>query len=199
VKPTYPARLHQRFFLSNGEWRNVAVFGFCWMSILLVGCQRASSPKHPPVPEMAGAMSAAFHLGSSTTNTSLAMQAPMGRSLWRQETMPRRVFLRFENITSNAGAPDYDVYLNIPPNENTEKHRELLAGRLPMFGLIEASMPDETLTVKGLYHTLDVTLLYARLPTLPGWDARNLRLSFVPTRLDVAADVRVGRIKLYFE
>lgn len=160
-------------------------------------------PKIPRIPELVGATSNAINLGNGTTHTSFAMQAPTGPARLNVDEianwMPRRVFLNIENMTSKARAPDYDVYLNLPPNDAPEKHPELRADRVPMFGLVEASTPDETHPANGLYCTLDVTDLYARLAALPGWDARNLRVTFVPTGSGYAADIRVSRVSLSIE
>jgi hypothetical protein len=41
--------------------------------------------------------------------------------------------------------------------------------------------------------------VYARLAATGGWDARNLRVSFVPEPWPAPADVQVGRVSLYFE
>jgi hypothetical protein len=157
------------------------------------------TPEIPPIPEMVGATNAAFHLGSGQTRTSLAIHAPTGPALLGMRRMPRRVFLKIENMKSETPAPSYDVYLNLPPDDEPEKHPELFAGRLPMFGLVETSESDERHPGNGLYSKLDVTHLYALLAASQNWDTKNLHVTFVSRRPDVAVDIQVGRVSLYFD
>jgi tyrosinase len=112
--------------------------------------------------------------------------------------LPKRIFLNIENIISSEWSAPYDVYLNLPPNEQPEKHPELYAGPLPMFGLREASRADGKHPPDGLFEQLDITKQYAYLAALPGWDAKSLRVSFVPRNREAKANLKVGRVSLYF-
>jgi hypothetical protein len=141
--------------------------------------------------EILGATVAPFYL-QGPTHVSLALR---GRPEPNPELAKRRMFLNVEGITSPIWSPAYDVYLNVPIEGKPEKHRELYAGPLPMFGLVESSRQDSKQPAKGLYEQLDVTDLYARLATAPGWNAKSLRVSFVP-RAGGVSKVRIERVTL---
>lgn len=160
---------------------------------------KTSGPQLQPIPEMVGATSAPLYLVETTTHVSLAIHVPTGPALLRADLMPRRVFLNIENITSKVEAPSYEVYLNLPPGAEPEKHPDLRVGSLAMFGLLESSRSSEQHPGNGLTYTLEVTNLFLRLAATQGWDAKNLRVSFVPEPWPGAANVQVGRVSLYFE
>ena len=157
------------------------------------------NPKVPPVPEMVGATSAPFYLGKFPTYISLPVHAPTGPALLHADPKLRRVYLSIENITSNERAPSYVVYLNLPPGDEPGKRPDLRAGVLAMFGLEESSRADGEHPGNGLTYSLDVTELFARLAAARDWDARSLRVHFVPRPWDGAVKVQIGRVSLYFE
>ena len=107
--------------------------------------------------------------------------------------------VRFENITSKLIAPAYDVYLNLPVDADPQEHPELHAGMLSMFGLVEMSKPARNHPPDGLTYGLTVTKVFHRLPLLPGWNARTLRVSIVPEPWSEEVDVSVGRISVFYE
>jgi hypothetical protein len=156
-----------------------------------------SGPKTPPIPEMVGATSDPFYLTEAKSQISIPMHLPTGPARLRDKAQ-RRVFLDIENITSDARAPSYGVYLNLPPDEEPEKHPELYAGGLAMFGLVESSRPDEQHPENGLSYKLDVTEVFHRLSAGRDWDSKNLRVTFVPGRWDGPIKVQVGRVSVYF-
>jgi tyrosinase len=112
---------------------------------------------------------------------------------------PVRVFLHVEGIKSKDPSIPYDVYLNLPPGADPLKHPELRAGRLSMFGLVEASRSSKKHASNGLHYTLEITDLYHRLAAEPGWSPRDLRVSLVPARDAGPVGAKVGRLSLYFE
>jgi hypothetical protein len=156
-------------------------------------------PNAPRIAEMVAATSAPFYLTETTTTTTLAIHAPTGPALLGPGGMPRRVFLKVENITSETEVPTYEVYLNLPPGAGPELNRDRRAGNLPMFGLIESSRASETSSGSGLTYSFDVTPVVLRLIAARDWDGKALRVSFVPERWPGKARVQVGRLSLYFE
>jgi tyrosinase len=160
------------------------------------------NPKVPRIPELVGATSSPIQLGGSPTQVAIRVQEPTGPASEMVEALadwaPRRVFLNIEKIISEAGAPPFFVYLNVPPGDNPIAHPELFAGDLPMFGLREVSISDEAHTPNGLYTQLDVTNLYRRLSLLDNWDPKNLRVTFVPKFPGNLPPIQVGRVSLYF-
>jgi tyrosinase len=153
----------------------------------------------PSVPELVGATSSSFKLAKEATEKPVKLRAPTGPAALTAAARLPRVFLHVEGITSKEPSVPYDVYLNLPPGAQPLKHPELHAGRLSMFGLVEASEAGRKHPNNGLHYTLEITKLYHRLAAEPDWDAKNLRVSLVPTRTDGPASAKVGRISVYFE
>jgi tyrosinase len=91
-------------------------------------------------------------------------------------TSPERYYLRLERITGTAAAPVYEVYLDVPANDEPTDHPELLAGRIATFGLAEASRPRGP----GLTKVLEITAVRARLIADGRWDPAQLHVSFRP-------------------
>jgi tyrosinase len=112
---------------------------------------------------------------------------------------PKRVFVQFEHLTSSEGAPPYDVYLGVPEDADPQSHPDKRIGRLPMFGLSEASSDEGPHAGSGLTYSIEITDLLARLRSVPGWDADRVAISLVPVHPSKGARVRVGRIGLYSE
>lgn len=155
--------------------------------------------------EMVGATTNGLELGAGPAHTELLhraavrMGAPGGAQKARRAGRRQRIFLNVENITSAEGAGPYDVYLNVPARADRHVGEDLFVGRLPLFGLTEASRVGTTHAGSGLHYVFDVTDLYERLAAQPGWDPNRLRISFVPKEQRLTAKVRVGRVSLYLE
>lgn len=161
--------------------------------------QSPPDPKGSPIPEMVAATSAPFYIGPGPTQISLAMHAPAGPARSRAASTQRRVSIEVENVTCSKRSPSFRVYLNMPAGDPPERHSELRAGNLGMFGLVESSDPNGEHGGSGMSFSLDVTELFARLAAMRGWDPQNLRLSFVPAAWDAPVpQVRIGRVSLYF-
>lgn len=153
-----------------------------------------------PIPEMVAATSAPFYIGPGITNILLPMHAPTGPAREHEGSLPKQVVLLFENIKSKVRAPSFRVYLNLPAGEQPERHPELLAGNLGMFGLVESSVPRGNHGGDGKNMSLEITGLYARLAVLKDWDSRSLQVSFVPAKWEATVpQVQVGRVSLYLQ
>ena len=156
----------------------------------------------PRVPELVGATSAPFELAGSVKEISIRIHPPTGPASREAEDLanwtPRRVVMNFEKMIGPQGGSTYDVYLNVPPADLPQRHPELFAGSIPMFGLRESSISDEFHAAGGLYKRLEVTNLFARLALREDWDPRNLRVTFVPTDPVPVPTIRVGRASVYF-
>ena len=155
--------------------------------------------KKTTVQQMVGATKKSFMLDQREVNASLIAKPEVGARAATKATAAResrRIFLNIEKIVSQEPAPSYDVYLNVPEGQDPRKHPQLFIGRLPMFGLLEASR-KATSAGRGLHYAFDVTHLYAHMSTLPGWNPTQLRVSFVPARGKAPAKVTVGRVSLY--
>jgi len=151
------------------------------------------------IPEMVRATHAPFELSESVERAEVPtapLTSPSNLESVAGEP-PKRVYLRIENLTCGQRAPAYDVYLGLPAGADPKKHPENLVGRLPMFGLAEASKLEGPHAGSGLTFALEVTKLVEKLSQEPGWDPVKLPVSFVPVRETNGARVRVGRVSLY--
>jgi len=145
----------------------------------------ASSESHTP--EIVGSTTESFLLTKGETRVTLSLRAPIDPVL-RHAGPQRRVFLNAEKMISDRESVPFDVYLNLPPNGQAADHPELLAGELPMFGLVEASRSYGGRKPEGLYQRLEITDLYARLPVTGKSSGERLVVVFVPRHV---ADVRI--------
>jgi tyrosinase len=160
------------------------------------------------IPELVGATERPITLVGQAATATLSVGVPTGPASLAQQavgTAPR-IYLNFENIT--GGAPiSYAVYLNLPPGASPERHPELLAGVLPMFGVAEASRARGTHAGSGLHYALEVTDIIAGLQARNAWDPGQVRVTFVPNRPEddvaevaqagAAPPIHVGRISVY--
>ena len=158
-----------------------------------------AQPTVRPIPEMVGATTAPFSLRGGVTHTTFQLHAPTGPAILRADGMPRRVFLRVENMTSKLPAPSFDIYLNLPLGAAPEKHPELRAGTMSTFGLLESSRSDGQHAGNGLTYAEEVTAVFLRLALTREWDGKTVRVSFVPILWDYPLDVTVGRVSLTME
>jgi tyrosinase len=109
-----------------------------------------------------------------------------------------RVLLQLENLTASGPANSYDVYVNVPENDDPTQHEELFAGRLDLFGVPEASRATNQHPSSGLTYTLDISGIYNQLANAADWSPDNIDVSLVPVRSWEGAQVTVGRVSLFF-
>jgi tyrosinase len=93
---------------------------------------------------------------------------------------PSRVFLRIEGVTGSRAAPVYEVYLNVPPEEEPTEHPELRAGYFSTFGMVEASERNELHDGSGVSAVFDVTRIRDMLEEQDRWDPNHVQVSFSP-------------------
>ncbi len=131
----------------------------------------------------------AFH--KATARTALPPTAPASQ-------LVRHVILQLEQVTSADVSPTYDVFLNVPPGEDPDRHEDRFVARVAMFGIKQASDPRGLHGGGGQNFAFDITQLYHRLSDLGEIDPQHLRLTFVPVSPIGKPQVTVGRISLYF-
>lgn len=110
---------------------------------------------------------------------------------------PPRMVLVLEHVRSDALAPTYDVYVNVPDAEDPAAHDDCFAGRAALFGIKEASDPGGQHAGAGQTLAFDISEIYERIANAPGFDASKIRVSFVPVDPEQGTRVSVGRIGLY--
>lgn len=159
----------------------------------------APDPANLPIPEMVGATSAPVILREVPAQTSFTLHAPTGPALLGKDRIPRSAHLGIENITGKMAVPQYSLFLNLPDGSDPSRHPYRYAGLLPMFGLVEMSQVRGHHPANGLTYRFDVTNVLLRLAVLQEWDAKSLRVTFVPEPWDGAVEAVVGRVSLYFQ
>lgn len=178
----------------------------------LVGAAPGGGMSRPDsLPEMVGTTRSRLTLGGDQTDAELALQPPTGPAAGAGLTMsaaePANVHLVIEHVKA-ASLPieSYEVFVNVPSGEKPEDHPELMAGLLPMFGVVESSRPSEGHGGEGVNYSFDVTEIVRELNARGAWDPAAMRVSFVPHRTPgdreegvVPQPVEVGSISLYLE
>ncbi|MFC5473551.1 tyrosinase family protein [Paraherbaspirillum soli] len=157
------------------------------------------------VPEMVGATDHAVALtASAATTASMNIVTATGPARMAMAAGPgttrQSAYLNIENITSNGVPGSYAVYLDLPAGADPQQHQDLFAGTLPMFGVAEASRPDQEHPGSGLQYVLEVSAIIERLKAQGLWDPSRLAITFVARRQQGGyADVQIGRVSLYYQ
>ena len=112
--------------------------------------------------------------------------------------MIKHATLRLEQVTSEDVSPTYDIFVNIPPDEDPEAHEDRFVGRIAMFGIKQASDPNGAHGGGGQTFALDITDLYHRLSEVDEFDPSELNVTFVPIDPLGSPKVKIGRLSLYF-
>jgi tyrosinase len=109
---------------------------------------------------------------------------------------PDRVFLNLENIKASSDAASFSVYVGLRPDEKPEDHPENLAGVVTLFGVAEATSPENPHGDNGLNKTLEITDAIDRLHLTGVQELNQIPVRFV-LRRGRASDVQIGRISIY--
>ena len=159
-----------------------------------------------PIPEMVGATEEPIVV-AGRSEARLSVVPPSGPGLESLTAGPEEIYLNIENVTGAGAVTAYDVYLNVPAGERAEDHPELRIGRMPLFGLAEASRPESSHAGNGLKYAFRIGNVVRRLQSERAWNANDVRVSFVPRQPAVMPEgvadaapqpITVGRISMYF-
>lgn len=109
-----------------------------------------------------------------------------------------RVFLNLENVRARSDALSLAVYVGLPDDAEPAEHPELLADTVGLFGVSQASDPDEEHAGQGLTYVIEISKIVDHLHELGSFDVDALPVRIVP-RVPVpeAAEVSIGRISIY--
>jgi tyrosinase len=111
---------------------------------------------------------------------------------------PDRVFLKLENIRGVRDATALSVYINLPAGANPEKHPELLAGTIGLFGLRVASSPNAKHGGAGLTFSLEITKIVDALHLDGKLHQNSLHVTIVPDKpIPNHVAIVIGRISIY--
>jgi tyrosinase len=161
------------------------------------------------IPEMVGATDAkeGISLGGEPRSIQFALQAPSGPTARGfAPAAPKEVHLNLENITATRRPIEsYLVYVNLPEGEKPDKHPELMAGLLPMFGIVEASRRTKSHAGDGVGYSFDITHIVSLLQERKAWNPATIRVTFVPHRGEAeraiapaaTLPIKVGRVSVY--
>ncbi|TDR81934.1 hypothetical protein [Paludibacterium purpuratum] len=155
--------------------------------------------------EMVGASRAALNLAGGALHTEVNLDPPAhGRMLaslspdTAASTGPDRIFLNLENVRGCMDAVAFNVYINLPQGEPPDRHPELLAGNVALFGVRKASLPQGEYSGNGVTYVLDVSHVIDTLHLAQSLTEANLHVSLVPIQpVPDEAKVSIGRISLY--
>lgn len=155
-------------------------------------------PEENIPPEMVGASETRVPLAAEPTEVEVAIEAPSGPALRARAegAQPRKVYLQVENVRGRElAAPNYRVYVNLPPGADPAAYEDRRVGQVSMFGVREASESDE-----GLTFSFDSTGVVERLQETEEWDPERLRVTFAPVRpsAEGGGDVSVGGVSLFY-
>ena len=169
-----------------------------------LGRDRTTNLK-PRLPEMVGASDEAVTLTGPPLTRAVALRAPSGPArLAADADAGTKTYLKIENIVSEESQATYEVYVNLPTAPDQAAYERHYAGALPLFGVIQASVPSERHAGNGLTFNLDISRVVDRLKAENSWDAARVEVTFVqrPGRNAGASagqhePIRVGRISVY--
>jgi tyrosinase len=161
----------------------------------LVGKGSAVSKVNQPA-ELVGATTS-VSLGAVPVTASIALSTPSGPAALAAGAAPRRVYLNFENVTSEQVTGGYVVYVEPPGVVLTQKG--LVAGTLPMFGVVEATSRQSPHGGSGLSYALDITEIVNVLKSKQQWDPNSLRVRVEPIReAPNDSGLKIGRISVFY-
>ncbi len=162
--------------------------------------------------QLVGATDGPIALHSRTSHATIAMTprepadafavGPQGLGV-DASPAARHTYLTLENVTgSELSAGSYSVYVNVPEEKHVLEHPDQKAGHFSMFGVTEASQPEQEHGGSGLNFSFDITGLARRLQDSGDWDPKALHVSVAPTAASpeetaVDGDVKIGRIGVY--
>lgn len=156
-------------------------------------------------PEMVGASEERVSLTAAPTEVEVAIATPEGPArrgaAEEAEAQPQRVYLKIENVKgTDLVAPSYLVHVNLPPGADPAQHEDRLAGRISMFGVVEASEGIEEHSGSGLTFSFDITNVAQRLLEAGEWNPERLRVTFTPVGAseEQGGDISAGRVSLFY-
>ncbi len=155
------------------------------------------------VPEMVGASEEGVPLAATSTEVEVAVEAPSGPAFAAatESAQPRKVYLKVENVKGEElAASSYLVHVDLPPGADPGEYEDRRAGKVSMFGVLEASQSDDEHSGSGLTFSFDITGVAERLQESGEWDPEHLRVTFTPVRAseEQPGNVRAGRVSLFY-
>lgn len=115
-----------------------------------------------------------------------------------EPAVPDRVFLNLENVRGLSDATAFKVYVNLPEGADPEKYPELLAGKIALFGVTNATAPDAEHAGRGLTYPLEITRIVDALHLRNALDVDSLHVTIVPIKpVPEDAQISIERVSLF--
>ncbi len=154
--------------------------------------------------ELVGANQGVLSIQGSGARTNVKLDADIRRKVSAslakasETAAPDRVFLNLENVRGTRDAHVLSVYINLPEGEKPNKHPELLAGSVGLFGLRRASLKDGKHAGQGLNFVLEITKIIDALHLNHALDVDSLKVTIVPHQtVPERAQITIGRVSIY--
>lgn len=161
--------------------------------------------------ELAGANDRTLHLaGPAEVRASVQMDPPVRRKMLENfsavsaaeaaepAAAPERVFLNLENVRGLLDAVAFQVYVNLPEGASPADHPDRLAGSIALFGVTQATGPDNEHGGQGLTFVLEITQIVHALHLEGSLDAGSLDVRIVPVKpVPESAQVSIGRVSVF--
>lgn len=166
---------------------------------------RIAMPERKNV-ELLGANTGSLRVVDGEVKTSLALDPAVQRKVTQKlesiagvaPTPPDRVFLNLENVRGLYDAVAFNVYVNLPDDENPAKHPDVLAGSLALFGVRKATVASGGQGGDGLTFVLDITHVIDALHLAGAFNLAKLQVRLAPLKpVPESAQISIGRVSVY--
>jgi len=156
--------------------------------------------------ELLGANTQSLRVVGADTRTSVALDQSVREKVANslravataQPAAPDRVFLNLENVRGKNDATAFRVYVGLADNEDPATHPEKLAGKIALFGVRKASLPNDEHAGNGLTFVLEITHLIDAMHLAGSLNTPNISVRLVPTHpVPEAAEVSIGRVSVF--
>ena len=156
--------------------------------------------------ELLGANQGSLRVVGAEVKTSLALDPSVQRKVAQKlesiagaaPTPPDRVFLNLENVRGLYDAAAFNIYVNLPDDENPAKHPDVLAGSVALFGVRKATVASGGQGGDGLTFVLDITHVIDALHLAGAFNLAKLQVRLVPLKpVPETAQISIGRVSVY--
>jgi tyrosinase len=154
-------------------------------------------------PQLVGSSAEPVPLTDSANVVQIRVGSPMGPADRTARARSPRVYLALEKVTgSSLGAGSYAVHVNGSEDGDPAGLADRRAGRISMFGVMEASRRDNEHAGSGVTFAFDITDIVTRLEATSEWDPAQVHVTITPESEPAPGAesdaVQVGRIAVYY-
>ena len=156
--------------------------------------------------ELVGASESKIELRGTGTKASVRLDTATAeklsdsfiRPLSASHRAPDRVFLNLENVRGRLDSVVFAVYVGPADQADLTNNPQALAGSIGLFGVSQASDPDEHHGGAGITYVLEITDIVDRLQLQHSLNVESLNVQLAPVSdVPEEAEVSIGRISIY--